>query len=59
MRNPGCLLISTNIEISLDAARSPSNTFAGIAPDGAAAFIGAQLLGAFGAVMLARWLWPS
>ena len=38
-------------------ARSLSNTFAGIAPAGVIAFIGAQLLGMLAAVVLARWLW--
>jgi glycerol uptake facilitator-like aquaporin len=38
-------------------ARSISDTFAGIAPAGAPAFIGAQLAGMLAAVMLARWLW--
>lgn len=38
-------------------ARSLSNTFAGIAPTGIIAFIGAQLLGMLVAVVLARWLW--
>lgn len=38
-------------------ARSLSDTFAGIAPAGVVAFIGAQLLGMVGAVSLARWLW--
>jgi len=38
-------------------ARSLSNTFAGIAPTGIIAFIGAQLLGMLAAVVLARWLW--
>jgi glycerol uptake facilitator-like aquaporin len=38
-------------------ARSLSNTFAGIAPTGVIAFIGAQLLGMLVAVVLARWLW--
>ena len=38
-------------------ARSLSNTFAGIAPTGVIAFIGAQLLGMLIAVVLARWLW--
>ncbi len=38
-------------------ARSLSNTFAGIAPSGIIAFIGAQLLGMLAAVALARWLW--
>src|SRR5262249_28279012 len=34
-------------------ARSPSDTFAGIAP----ALIAAQLAGALAAVILSRWLW--
>jgi glycerol uptake facilitator-like aquaporin len=38
-------------------ARSLSNTFAGIAPTGVIAFIGAQLLGMLVAVVLAPWLW--
>jgi glycerol uptake facilitator-like aquaporin len=38
-------------------ARSLSDTFAGIAPDGVAAFVLAQLLGALLAVILSRWLW--
>jgi glycerol uptake facilitator-like aquaporin len=38
-------------------ARSLSDTFAGIAPAGIAAFIGAQLAGMLVAVMLGRWLW--
>jgi glycerol uptake facilitator-like aquaporin len=38
-------------------ARSLSNTFAGIAPGGVAAFVVAQLLGAMLAVILSRWLW--
>jgi hypothetical protein len=40
-------------------ARSISDTFAGIAPSGAAAFIAAQLFGALGAVALARWMWRN
>jgi glycerol uptake facilitator-like aquaporin len=40
-------------------ARSLSNTFAGIAPVGVAAFIAAQFVGMLGAVMLGRWLWPD
>jgi glycerol uptake facilitator-like aquaporin len=39
-------------------ARSFSDTFAGIAPAGAAGFIAAQFVGALAAVLLARWLWP-
>ena len=38
-------------------ARSLTDTFAGIAPGGVAAFIAAQFFGMFGAVMLGRWLW--
>jgi glycerol uptake facilitator-like aquaporin len=40
-------------------ARAVSDTYAGIAPAGVAAFIVAQLAGAFAALALARWLWPS
>jgi glycerol uptake facilitator-like aquaporin len=40
-------------------ARSLSNTFAGIEPDGVPAFVAAQLVGMLTAVALARWLWPS
>jgi glycerol uptake facilitator-like aquaporin len=38
-------------------ARGLSDTFAGIAPAGIAAFIVAQLVGTLAAVMLGRWLW--
>jgi glycerol uptake facilitator-like aquaporin len=38
-------------------ARSLSDTFAGIAPAGVAAFVGAQLGGMLAAVTLSRWLW--
>jgi glycerol uptake facilitator-like aquaporin len=38
-------------------ARSLSDTFAGIAPAGVAAFIAAQVAGALAAVMVSRWLW--
>jgi glycerol uptake facilitator-like aquaporin len=38
-------------------ARALSDTYAGIAPAGVAAFIAAQLAGAAIAVPLARWLW--
>ena len=38
-------------------ARSLSDTFAGIAPAGTAAFILAQFVGMLAAVLLARWLW--
>jgi glycerol uptake facilitator-like aquaporin len=40
-------------------ARSLSDTFAGIAPGGVAAFIAAQLAGALAASLLARWFWPA
>src|SRR5580704_12996370 len=40
-------------------ARSISDTFAGIAPSGAPAFIAAQFIGMFAAVLLSRWLWRS
>jgi glycerol uptake facilitator-like aquaporin len=40
-------------------ARSLSDTFAGIAPSGVIAFIGAQLAGMFVAVGISGWLWPK
>lgn len=40
-------------------ARALTDTFAGIAPAGAPAFIAAQLLGALAALPAARWLWPK
>jgi glycerol uptake facilitator-like aquaporin len=40
-------------------ARSLSDTFAGIAPAGVAAFIAAQLAGALAAVAVSRWLWRA
>ncbi len=40
-------------------ARSLSDTFAGIAPNGVGAFIAAQLLGATVAVILSGWLWKQ
>jgi glycerol uptake facilitator-like aquaporin len=40
-------------------ARSISDTFAGIAPAGVAAFIGAQLAGMLAAVVVAHWLWTD
>jgi glycerol uptake facilitator-like aquaporin len=40
-------------------ARSISDTFAGIAPTGVAAFILLQLGGALAAHAVARWLWPQ
>ena len=38
-------------------ARSLSNTFAGIAPAGVAAFVVSQFVGMLAAVILSRWLW--
>lgn len=40
-------------------ARALSDTFAGIAPAGVAAFIVAQLVGMLAAVALGRWLWHT
>jgi glycerol uptake facilitator-like aquaporin len=40
-------------------ARSFSDTFAGIAPSGVAAFIVAQFAGTLAAVILSRWLWRN
>ena len=40
-------------------ARSLSDTFAGIAPSGVAAFIAAQFAGAALATVLSRWLWRT
>jgi glycerol uptake facilitator-like aquaporin len=40
-------------------ARALSDTFAGIAPAGVAAFIAAQLGGMLAAVAVARWLWKK
>jgi glycerol uptake facilitator-like aquaporin len=40
-------------------ARSMSDTFAGIAPAGVAAFIAARLGGMIAAVLLGRWLWRT
>jgi glycerol uptake facilitator-like aquaporin len=40
-------------------ARSISDTFAGIEPSGAPAFIIAQFIGMAAAVMLSGWLWPA
>jgi glycerol uptake facilitator-like aquaporin len=40
-------------------ARSLSNTFAGIAPSGLAAFIAAQLCGMAAAVAVSHWLWKE
>jgi glycerol uptake facilitator-like aquaporin len=40
-------------------ARSLSDTFAGIAPSGVAAFIIAQTIGALAATAFGKWLWPK
>jgi glycerol uptake facilitator-like aquaporin len=40
-------------------ARALSDTFAGIAPGGVLAFIGAQLLGMLAAIVVSRWLWSK
>lgn len=40
-------------------ARALSDTFAGIAPSGVAAFILAQFIGMWTAVLLGRWLWRA
>lgn len=40
-------------------ARSLSDTFAGIAPSGVAAFVVAQMAGMLAAVSLSQWLWAS
>ena len=42
---------------AVTVARSLSDTFAGIAPAGAPAFIMAQLAGTLAAVVLSHWLW--
>jgi glycerol uptake facilitator-like aquaporin len=44
---------------AVTVARAFSDTFAGIAPSGVAAFIAAQLVGMFAALVLARWLWGT
>jgi glycerol uptake facilitator-like aquaporin len=40
-------------------ARSLSDTFAGIAPTGVAAFVAAQFAGMLAAIVVARWLWRT
>jgi glycerol uptake facilitator-like aquaporin len=40
-------------------ARSLSDTFAGIAPGGVLAFVGAQIVGAVAAVAVVQLMWPS
>ena len=42
---------------AVTVARSLSDTFAGIAPSGVAAFVVAQLFGMVVAVVVSRWLW--
>jgi glycerol uptake facilitator-like aquaporin len=44
---------------AVTVARSLSDTFAGIAPGGVAAFIAAQLAGMLAAVGITRWLWRA
>ncbi|MEA2870837.1 MAG: hypothetical protein QOH67_813 [Hyphomicrobiales bacterium] len=44
---------------AVTVARALSDTFAGIAPGGAPAFIAAQLAGALAAVSVAGWLWNA
>jgi glycerol uptake facilitator-like aquaporin len=44
---------------AVTVARSLSDTFAGIAPSGVAAFIAAQCAGALAATLLAAWLWRT
>ena len=44
---------------AVTVARALSDTFAGIAPGGVAAFIVAQCAGALAATVLAVWLWPA
>jgi glycerol uptake facilitator-like aquaporin len=44
---------------AVTVARSLSNTFAGIAPGGVPAFLGAQLIGMIAALVLVRWIWDE
>ena len=44
---------------AVTVARAMSDTFAGIAPSEAPAFIAAQLLGAVAALGVSRWIWPK
>jgi glycerol uptake facilitator-like aquaporin len=44
---------------AVTVARMLSNTFAGIAPASAPAFVGAQLVGALVAILVVRFLYPS
>jgi hypothetical protein len=43
--------------LAVTIARALSDTFAGIAPAGVAAFVAAQLTGMLAAVAVGRWLW--
>jgi glycerol uptake facilitator-like aquaporin len=45
--------------LAVTIARSLSDTFAGIAPGGVAAFVAAQFFGMLFAVFVARWLWQT
>jgi glycerol uptake facilitator-like aquaporin len=71
-RNPGAIPYAVGLYITsaywftastsfanpaVTIARSLSDSFAGIAPGGVLPFILAQLVGAFAAASLARWLW--
>jgi glycerol uptake facilitator-like aquaporin len=44
---------------AVTVARSLTDTFAGIAPAGVPAFVAAQLIGMFVAILVAAWLWPK
>jgi glycerol uptake facilitator-like aquaporin len=44
---------------AVTVARAASNTFAGIRPDDAPAFVATQLGGAMAALICARWLFPK
>jgi glycerol uptake facilitator-like aquaporin len=44
---------------AVTVARALSNTFSGIAPAGAPAFVAAQLAGMLAAVGVSAWLWPA
>ena len=44
---------------AVTVARSMSDTFAGIAPGGVAAFLAAQLVGMLAEVALGAWLWED
>src|SRR5262249_47629118 len=53
-----CFTASTSFaNPAVTIARSLSDTFAGIAPAGVAAFIAAQLAGMLAALGVSRWLW--